>query len=200
MWSEFVTPEMLDSRLWPRSAAIAERLWSPAEVKDVSSMYARLGKLSWRLTAIGLKHESGNVEMLQRMADTQDIGALSALADVVEPVKDYTRMDAVKEPWDFRAPQNRLVDAARPESDVARNFQEAVQAYIQSGYKNRAKEEEIRSLLTVWRDNDRKLRPLLQQSFLLNDVAPLSEELSTLTNTGLYALNYLNQSQPVPST
>jgi hexosaminidase len=199
MWSEFVTPEMLDARLWPRSAAIAERLWSPAEVKDVSSMYARLGKLSWRLTAIGLKHESGNVDMLQRMADTQDIGALRALADVVEPVKDYTRMDAVKEPWDFRAPLNRLVDAARPESDVARNFQAAVQAYIQSGYKDRAKEEEIRSLLTVWRDNDRKLRPLLQQSFLLNDVAPLSEELSTLADAGLYALDYLSRSQPAPS-
>ena len=26
MWSEYVTPESVDSRIWPRTAAIAERL------------------------------------------------------------------------------------------------------------------------------------------------------------------------------
>jgi predicted secreted protein len=113
-------------------------------------------------------------------------------------VKDYTRMDGVKGPWDFRAPLNRLVDAARPESDVARRFQDAVQAYIQSGYKDRAAEELIRARLTAWRDNDLKLRPLLQQSFLLTEVAALSEELSALGDSGLYALDYLGKSQSAP--
>src|SRR5579864_5062102 len=40
-WAEWVTPENVDSHIWPRNAAIAERLWSPQDVTDVNSMYAR---------------------------------------------------------------------------------------------------------------------------------------------------------------
>jgi len=49
MWAEHVSPETMDSRIWPRNAAIAERLWSPAEVRDPASMYARLEEISRRL-------------------------------------------------------------------------------------------------------------------------------------------------------
>ena len=42
MWTEQTTPQDIDSRIWPRTAAIAERLWSPREVDNVDDMYRRL--------------------------------------------------------------------------------------------------------------------------------------------------------------
>jgi hexosaminidase len=200
MWSEFISPENIDSRIWPRNAVIAERLWSPPEMQDTVSMYRRLDELSRRLQWLGLTHRSALTPALYRMSGREDTAALRTLAEVVEPVKDYTRMNNIKTVWDFRAPLNRLVDAARPESDQARRFQAAVQTYIASGNSDRVAEAEIRMLVTAWRDNDAKLRPLIEQSFLLHELAPLSADLSTLGAMGLSALDYLDRSEASPES
>ncbi len=68
MWSEFVTPELLDLRLWPRTAAIAERLWSPQNVTDEADMYRRLAAVSRDLEWLGLTHVSQREKMLERLA------------------------------------------------------------------------------------------------------------------------------------
>ncbi len=68
MWSEYVNWENIDSRIWPRTAAIAERYWSPQNTTDVASMYARMEAESTRLEWLGLTHRTYQRQMVQRMA------------------------------------------------------------------------------------------------------------------------------------
>jgi len=197
-WAEWVTPENIDSHIWPRNAAVAERLWSPQNVTDVPSMYARMRAVSLELESLGLMHNAARERMLHRMAGNLDVSALRPLADVVEPVKDYNRWDDAKGPIDFHAPLTHMIDAVYPESDTAREFAALVQAYAQSGYKDKVAEVQIRNWLTLWRDNDAKLHPLLQQSALLQENTPISQNLAMLGAAGLQALDYLDRGQPEP--
>ena len=197
-WAEWVTPENVDSHIWPRNAAIAERLWSPQDVTDVNSMYARMHAVSLNLEFLGLMHNAARDRMLQRMAGTTDISALRVLADVVEPVKDYNRWDDAKGPIDFHSPLTHMIDAVYPESDSARDFSNLVQQLGQSGYRDRAVEAQIRAQLMLWRDNDAKLNPLLQRSALLQEDIPVSQNLAMIGAAGLQALDYLDKGLPEP--
>ena len=197
-WAEWVTPENVDSHIWPRNAAIAERLWSPQQVTDVASMYTRMNAVSLNLEFLGLTHRSARMRMLHRMAGTADVTALRVLADVVEPVKDYNRWSDEKGPIDFHAPLTRMIDAVYPESDTARFFANLVQTYAASGYRDQDAERQIRMWLVLWSNNDSHLHPLLETSSLLQEDASQSANLSAVASAGLQALDYLDKSQPAP--
>lgn len=200
-WAEFLTPENIDSRIWPRAAAIAERLWSPQETTDVSSMYARMAAVSWRLEWVDLTHKSSYVAMLGRMAATDDIASLRVLADAVQPVglgiREKTE-EAAGVAQTSATPLNRLVDAAPPESELANDFARAVNALAASSFKDARAEEEIRVQLTGWRDNDSAVQPLLQYSSLLKELVPVSQSLASLGAAGLQALEYLDKGEKAP--
>ncbi len=191
MWSEYVTTETVDSRIWPRTAAIAERFWSPESVKDVDSMYRRLAVESRRLEWLGLTHRSYYPLMLERLAGEQSAHTLKFLADIVEPVKGYSR-DESRNYTSFTA-YNRLVDAVPPESDAARMFAGQVNDWANN-------KTQIKRQLTAWRDNNAELVPLLQPNALLQEDVPLAQDVSALATTGLQAFDYMETGKLAPQS
>jgi len=130
MWAEWVTPDLIDSRIWPRTAAIAERFWSPREVRDVADMYRRLVVVDQRLQEAGLLQNSPpRMELPGLTVDSPVAAALRTLASVVEPVKQYRRGGLQPDTTQAR-PLIELADWAKPESRPAREFDSALTQWL----------------------------------------------------------------------
>jgi hexosaminidase len=202
MWEELATPENLDAKLWPRLAAIAERFWSPASAKDIASMYDRLAFTSRWLEFHGLRHRESLRLMRERLVaggdlsahDAHDsIEALDRFAEVLEPIKEYTRNED-GEKYTQSTPLNRLVDSISPESDTAREFRALVERYLEKRSNSAVTSEALTRLeaeLSAWHANLQKVRPLFGRNALLSDCNSVADRLETILQAGLEAIQAL---------
>jgi hexosaminidase len=180
MWEEYATAENLDLKLWPRMAAIAERLWSPASVKDVDDLYRRLAVIGNHLVTLGLTHQTAPVRMAERLAPDAPVAPLLTLISAVEPVKGYARNRGGR--YTSLTPLNRTVDFTPPESDASRELLNAVE---------RSDWPAARAILTRWKGNDAVLQPILASHSLLQELQPISTNLEKTAALGLEAIDMI---------
>jgi len=188
MWSELITPVTVDSRIWPRTAAIAERLWSPKQVKDVNDMYRRMDIVSLHLEALGLQHILYKQRLMRQISNTYDTHALEVLTNLIEPLKIYERNEG-DTMYTVFSPFTKIADIAIPDQPEPRIFNQQVDSFLLN--PNGAIEKSILDKLIVWRDNDIAFRQLIPNAPALQEAAPLSANLALLSAAGIEAMDFL---------
>lgn len=197
MWAEFAGPETIDSRIWPRTAAIAERLWSPGSVNDLNNMFLRLDQVSLQLETYGLTHIKNYDMMLRRIANNYDIEVLKNFVNAVKPLYTYSR----DRPHIFKSyyPLTRIVDAALPDPRSGRLFNNSVDELLANETIDNDNYEKVKSCLKIWKDNHEQLLPLINSKPILKEVAPLSEDLSKVSAIGLESLELIKENKKADS-
>ena len=189
VWTEYISSETIDTRIWPRNAAIAERLWSPAQAtQDVEAMYRRLNGISIYLQYVGTQHQTQFSLMLERIVGGDNIEPLETLAGALKPVMAYERPKGGA--YNAFDPLNHLADALPAESMTAHRFG-ALAESLSKGAASSEEHSQARQQLLLWQNNDATLEPRLQGSPLAAELIPQSQGLKRVAEIGIEALDLL---------
>ena len=191
LWGELVGEAQLDTRLWSRLPAIANRFWlgksSSLPDPDATRRHLRcvagiqIGPEAW-LEGLGLSEE--------------EVSHAACLMRCLEPTKWYTRLlggalaertEAVQEtaqrPYGVDTALNRVVDFVDPESEEARRFRDA---------------EDKLELAAAWRAQRAGIADLAARFAQFKEIVPLSERLADLADVleGLMSIETFQNTHP----
>ncbi|WP_426064869.1 beta-N-acetylhexosaminidase [Flavobacterium sp. DSP2-3-1] len=178
MWSELVTPLNIDSRIWPRTAAIAERLWSDESVTNMNSLRKRLKTISFRLEELGITHIRNKEVILRNISNNQDTRALNDFSNLCEPLKNYKRNGGGKK-YRMHSPLTLFADACNADASEALDFNAAVKNYLSD--KSKENKGIVTDFFKKWITLNSDLIALGANAPLVQPLLPLSKSLSDVS-------------------
>ena len=195
MWAEQIFPGTSDSRIWPRTVAVAERFWSPQSDRDVADMYRRLRSVSLELEDAGLTHISGPEKMRRGLVGSTHTEALDVMASVTEPVSFGDREDA--QHTDALTPLNGLADAVVADPPARQKIAAEVDAVVKD--RSKGAEADLRERFLAWQQATPELLALAQKSGRFSNAGSRVEQFAALAAVGLESLAYIDAHTAPPA-
>ncbi|MBS0334542.1 MAG: family 20 glycosylhydrolase [Proteobacteria bacterium] len=198
IWAELVSDEMLDQRLWPRAAALAERFWSPRDVRDPSDMQRRLAVVQGELETLGLQDLANRARMAERLAPGNARTVLTLLT-AVSPTRHMAHNHTI--PALLRGVAHPPEQALTSLADAAPTDSAQVWA-LQAGAARAARGDfaeasAMREQLGAWAENDPAFAAIAAGKPDLEAALPISAEVAAVARVGLAALDALQARRPL---
>lgn len=191
MWSELVTPLTIDSRIWPRTAAIAERYWSPKRINNIKNMQKRLKVVNFQLEELGITHIKNKNVILRNLTQNQETNSLTVLSNISEPLKIYSRNLGGTEYKSF-SPFTLFADACTVDAIDAENFNELIAYHIK--YPSKKSSKEITAYFSKWISGYHNFS-MLKSNTKLKKLNSYYKELSTVSKLFLANMKQYSNSR-----
>lgn len=190
IWSELVDERTIESRIWPSSLAIAERLWSSPDKCNTDNFYNKVSYISNQLQEFGLMHLNQQEVILSLISNNSSIELWRPFIKALEPIRGYKRHTFLKEnrKYSTRAPLNRIADACYVESFTSRKFNTLVLKNCKKGgyCKNRV---DIKYWLIKWAKSAENFQKISYQSPALSEVQELATRVQELCELAWRKIN-----------
>lgn len=190
LWGEMVTKDVIDRRLWPQAAVVAERLWSDSTINDEDFMYQRLEHIEhWLASSVGLLHTTQQQNGFSSLISEQGLSALQQFVIALEPAHYYHRLHekSVREHYHNQAPLNRLVDFLPAEQFQFRRLHQLATTWLES--PEHTDISPLKQHLIAWQQAPEQLQPWLHQTKAAQELVPLLSKVSELAAIGLRLLD-----------
>ena len=189
MWGEHIGPETIDSRIWPRLAAVAEKLWSQAGVKDVHDMYQRLAVTNLRLAEVGLGQNEHTARMLRLVVGTgPDFQTMMSLMALAQPVT-FGQRHRLQVPMTQQTPLTRLIDAARPDPPSRWGALTMVERFVQDSGRSTVLRDSLRQTFAAWQALAPAVHAVAVRKPLARDGVAAADALARVAGVGSAALD-----------
>lgn len=199
-WSEMHDEENLDAVIWPRSMAIAERLWSPdvfTTTADIDDLYRRMGSATEIMQVLGVGDKARHTARLQTLGAGGDVAALRTLVSVTEPtflypfrsgdfLTKYYKPEIFGHIPDEPFTLCSFTKTLAYESLEARRFSRLVDAFLEKPTEESVADELV-TMLQDWERVDAALAETIRNSEDLRSgrIDLLSDGLQALSEVGL---------------